>query len=105
MSFNDVFVCIEGATFDGHQVAHKLNVSTILCEKDIVNAAKNQPFENQPFENQPFENQVVLLVKNTRRAMGIAAALLHQKPAESLLCIGITGTNGKTTTVSMIEQL
>lgn len=100
VSFNDVFVCIEGASFDGHKVAHKLNVSTILCEKDIVDAAKNQPFENQPFEN-----QVVLLVENTRRAMGIAAALLYQKPAESLLCIGITGTNGKTTTVSMIEQL
>ena len=105
VSFNDVFVCIEGATFDGHQVAHKLNVSTILCEKDIVNDAKNQPFENQPFENQPFENQVVLLVENTRRAMGIAATSLTSKPAESLLCIGITGTNGKTTTVSMIEQL
>ena len=97
---NDVFVCIEGASFDGHKVAHKLNVSTILCEKDIVNEAKNQTFANQVFAN-----QVVLLVKNTRRAMGIAAALLYQKPSESLLCIGITGTNGKTTTVSMIEQL
>ena len=95
VSFHDVFVCIEGSTFDGHQVAHSLNVSMILCEKDIVKEAKNTPFTNQ----------VILLVKNTRRAMGIAAALLYQKPSQSLLCIGITGTNGKTTTVSMIEQL
>ena len=85
---HDLFVCIEGARFDGHTIVHSVDAVAFLCEKEVEYIGEG----------------VVLMVPNTRRAMGIAAALFYQKPSESMFCIGVTGTNGKTTTVSMIEQ-
>ncbi|HXM35511.1 MAG TPA: Mur ligase domain-containing protein, partial [Pyrinomonadaceae bacterium] len=39
-----------------------------------------------------------LQVENVRRAMALAAAEVHQHPSRELQLVGITGTNGKTTT-------
>lgn len=36
---------------------------------------------------------------------GVAAAYKHDFPGKKMVCIGVTGTNGKTTTVHMIEQI
>ena len=72
-------------------------------EKDIVNAAKNQPFENQ-LRKSTLRKSSCLARRKYETCDGDYAALLHQKPAESLLCIELQN-NGKTTTVSMIEQI
>jgi UDP-N-acetylmuramoyl-L-alanyl-D-glutamate--2,6-diaminopimelate ligase len=37
-------------------------------------------------------------------ALGRAAELVHGEPTHALVCIGITGTNGKTTTTTLVEQ-
>ena len=47
----------------------------------------------------------VIVVTDTRRAAGIASAAFHGEPARTLRLIGVTGTNGKTTTVGMLRHL
>lgn len=46
-----------------------------------------------------------ILVNDTRRAASVAAAAFHGFPARKLRLVGVTGTNGKTTTVGMLRHL
>ena len=46
-----------------------------------------------------------LVVKDTRRAAAVAAAAFYGFPARQLRLVGVTGTNGKTTTVGMLRHL
>ena len=46
-----------------------------------------------------------LVVQDTRRAAAVAAAAFYSFPARSLWFVGVTGTNGKTTTVGMLRHL
>ena len=80
-----VFVCIRGARFDGHTVAcdaEKNGAALIVAEHDT--GAKNQ-----------------VLVENTRSAYALLCAAFYGNPAEKLTLIGVTGTNGKTTTTML----
>lgn len=47
----------------------------------------------------------VIIVNDTRRAASVAAASFHGFPARQLRLVGVTGTNGKTTTVGMLRHL
>jgi UDP-N-acetylmuramoyl-L-alanyl-D-glutamate--2,6-diaminopimelate ligase len=46
-----------------------------------------------------------LVVKDTRRAAAVVAAAFYGDPARALRLVGVTGTNGKTTTVGMLRHL
>ena len=46
-----------------------------------------------------------IVVSDTRRAAAVAAAAFHGWPARALRLVGVTGTNGKTTTVGMLRHL
>src|SRR5699024_3353871 len=46
-----------------------------------------------------------IIVDSVRAAMGPAAAALAGHPSESLLMIGVTGTNGKTTVVHLLRSI
>ena len=46
-----------------------------------------------------------LVVADTRRAAAVAAAAFYGEPARELRLVGVTGTNGKTTTVGMLRHL
>jgi UDP-N-acetylmuramoyl-L-alanyl-D-glutamate--2,6-diaminopimelate ligase len=46
-----------------------------------------------------------IVVRDTRRAAAVAAAAFHDFPARELRLVGVTGTNGKTTTVGMLRHL
>ena len=47
----------------------------------------------------------VLVVSDTRRAAAVAAVAFYGEPARALRLVGVTGTNGKTTTVGMLRHL
>jgi len=47
----------------------------------------------------------VIQVENTRQAMALIAANAYGRPAEKLRLIGVTGTNGKTSTTHFIEEI
>ncbi|WP_147532329.1 UDP-N-acetylmuramoyl-L-alanyl-D-glutamate--2,6-diaminopimelate ligase [Bacillus marasmi] len=85
-----LFVCIKGYTVDGHQFAHAAvqnGAVAILAEK-------------------PLDLPVpVIVVKNTVRAMAVLGDAFYHHPTQRLHLIGITGTNGKTTTSHLIEKI
>ncbi|WP_026507989.1 UDP-N-acetylmuramoyl-L-alanyl-D-glutamate--2,6-diaminopimelate ligase [Butyrivibrio sp. MC2013] len=88
-----LFICIEGANFDGHSAAGEAaanGAAALLVMKKL---------ENIP------ENVAVVMVEDTRKAMAIVSAQWFGHPAESLKTVGITGTKGKTTTTYLIKSM
>ena len=84
-----LFICIKGASFDGHSAAKEMlekGASAVLCEYDLG-----------------IENQII--VDDTRMAFSPICANFFGNPADKLKLIGLTGTNGKTTTTFLIKQI
>jgi len=52
----------------------------------------------------PAASVPVLRVSDSRRAIGVAAECVYGHPSRSLALVGVTGTNGKTTTTALIEH-
>lgn len=89
-----LFVAIRGTTFDSHKVLAE------VCSKNpaalVVEDASNIP--------KSFKGPVIK-VKNTRLALDDIAAKFYRNPGAELFCVGVTGTNGKTTVTHMIETM
>lgn len=89
-----LFVCIEGANFDGHSVAFEMaakGASVLVVSKEV---------------ELPAETDVtVIRVENTRYALAFLAAAWFDHPAGKLTTIGITGTKGKTTTTYLVKSI
>lgn len=85
-----LFICIKGYTVDGHDFA----------ESAVQNGAR------AVLSERPLQLDVpVIIVKDTVRAMAVLADAFYGHPTKALRLIGITGTNGKTTTSHMIEKI
>ncbi|MRX70811.1 UDP-N-acetylmuramoyl-L-alanyl-D-glutamate--2,6-diaminopimelate ligase [Bacillus lacus] len=85
-----LFICIEGFTVDGHlfaAAAKDKGAAAILAERDIEC------------------DLPVIIVNDTKRAMAVLADAFYGQPSQKLHLIGITGTNGKTTTSHIVEQI
>lgn len=88
-----VFICIEGAKFDGHSAAAAAaagGAAAIVAQKPVT---------------VPDERVTVIYVKNTRYAMACISAAYFGHPARKLKTIGITGTKGKTTTTYLVKSI
>jgi UDP-N-acetylmuramoyl-L-alanyl-D-glutamate--2,6-diaminopimelate ligase len=85
-----LFICIEGYTVDGHDYAMQA----------IGNGAVALISEKPLSVDVP-----VILVKDTKRAMAILANVFYDHPTTKFSLIGVTGTNGKTTTTHLIEKI
>ena len=85
-----LFACIPGAACDGHHFA-----------ADAVAAGATALLVERPVP----AKVPCLLVKSVRRAVGPAAAAVHGHPSRRLDMAGVTGTNGKTTTVRLATGL
>ncbi len=87
----DVFVCISGFKTDGHKFAQdalEKGAVAIVAEKNIEDTAAT-----------------VVLVENTRFALAHMAAVFYDYPYKAFRLIGITGTNGKTTTTYLLKAI
>ncbi|MCU0324743.1 MAG: UDP-N-acetylmuramoyl-L-alanyl-D-glutamate--2,6-diaminopimelate ligase [Spirosomaceae bacterium] len=88
-----LFVAIGGTQVDGHNfidTAIEKGASAILCEK---------------LPEQLHESITYIQVENSARAMGFAASNFYGNPSSKLHLIGVTGTNGKTSTVTLLFGL
>lgn len=88
---NFLFVAIRGTHTDGH----------IYIEDAIKNGACVVIGE----ENLPSIGVPYIQVTNSRKTLGILASRFYENPTEHKIMIGITGTNGKTTTSYMLKHI
>lgn len=88
----DVFVAWKGARFDGHAFVEE------ALRRGAVAAIVDQPL-------QPSGSGLVLQARDSRAAMAIVAAELAGHPTSQLGVVGVTGTNGKTTTSFLVREV
>lgn len=94
---NFVFVAMIGAVVDGHnfiQVAIDKGAKMIIVEKNIDYAQ---------YKN--YEKITFIFVENVRKYLGIIASNYYDYPQNKIKIIGITGTNGKTTSSYILENV
>lgn len=87
---NDVFVAITGFATDGHKYigkAQELGASAVVCERI--------PEQDIPY----------IQVESSRRALAQMSANYFGHPADEMKMIGVTGTNGKTTTTYLVKTI
>ena len=88
-----LFAAIRGTKTDGHDfidVAIDNGATAIICEE---------------IPDQPKSEVTYLVVDSAAKALGLVAANFYGNPSDKLHLIAITGTNGKTTTATLLFQL
>lgn len=88
-----LFAALRGTQVDGHDFIEKaiaLGASVILCE--------SLPESTNP-------DVTYLVASDSAAALGKLSANFYDNPSQKLKLIGITGTNGKTTTVTLLFRL
>jgi len=86
----DLFVAMTGYATDGHRfipMAAEKGAACVLCEK--------VPEEAVPY----------VQVENSRRALSVVGANFFDHPAREMTMVGVTGTNGKTTTTYLLKAI
>ncbi|MFZ8861530.1 MAG: UDP-N-acetylmuramoyl-L-alanyl-D-glutamate--2,6-diaminopimelate ligase [Thermocrinis sp.] len=86
-----VFVAIKGSSTDGHnfvQEALSRGASLVFVEKDVG-----------------VKDERIIKVEDTRKLLGELANEFFGRPSERLKIVGITGTNGKTTSSHLVESV
>jgi UDP-N-acetylmuramyl-tripeptide synthetase len=85
-----LFVAIEGLAADGHRFipeAIDRGAPAVVCQNPVA------------------ADGVVVQVADSRAALARLACRFYGHPAESLVLVGVTGTNGKTTVTYLLEQI
>lgn len=91
-----LFVALRGERHDGHAfVAAALAAGASAVVVDARYASSVALPENATF----------VIVSDTRRALSRLAAAFYARPSAALDVVGVTGTNGKTTTIHMIAAI
>jgi UDP-N-acetylmuramoyl-L-alanyl-D-glutamate--2,6-diaminopimelate ligase len=90
---DSAFVAVKGTQVDGHDfiaLALEKGATTIICERlpEILS-----------------QGITYIQVLDSAKALGIMAANFYGNPSEKIKVVAVTGTNGKTTTVTLLHQL
>lgn len=89
----NLFVAVRGTAVDGHSFiagAIEKGVTAIVCEEIPSNLETTCTF---------------IQVKDSADALGKLASAWYGFPSEQLILVGVTGTNGKTTTATLLYEL
>lgn len=93
VSKGSVFVAMKGTQVDGHGfigLALEKGAVAVVCEE---------------LPKTILEGVTFVQVVNSSKAMGIMASNYFENPSEKLKLVAVTGTNGKTSTVTLLYQL
>lgn len=89
----DCFVAVKGTAADGHNYIAKCieqGARVIVCE--VLPAQLN-------------DSVTYVVVKNSSKALGLLASNFYDNPSSEMKVVGVTGTNGKTSTVTLLFRL
>ena len=92
-----LFVAVRGYAIDGHSFIAKaveLGASAIVCEDLELAKAQTEG-----------KDVTLVQVESSRYALAIVSANFYDNPSHKLTLVGITGTNGKTTTVTLLHRM
>jgi len=95
VSPGDVFIALKGTVFDGHDYiceALKKGAACVLCEQE-------------PSGLPAKDRGKIVTVRDSRAALARIARAVFGDPSGTLSVYGVTGTNGKTTTVFLIDSI
>ncbi|MCR4403182.1 MAG: UDP-N-acetylmuramoyl-L-alanyl-D-glutamate--2,6-diaminopimelate ligase [Firmicutes bacterium] len=87
-----LFVCIRGERHDGHDFAEEAvrrGAVALVVEKDVTVA----------------EGVAAVRVRDSREALARVAQAFYGDPSRSMVCVGVTGTKGKTTTTHLVKHV
>ncbi len=93
-----LFIAMKGAQFDGHRFI----VDAIGSGASAVAVEDNSIVNDDYFLS---HHTTKLLVLSTRRALALISSSFYGYPAAKLKVVGITGTNGKTTSTYLIKSI
>ena len=88
-----LFIAVKGLNTDGH----------LYIEKAIENGATGIVCQEMP--EIISEKATIVRVKDSAQALGIMASNFFGNPSEKIRLVGVTGTNGKTTVVTLLYDL
>jgi UDP-N-acetylmuramoyl-L-alanyl-D-glutamate--2,6-diaminopimelate ligase len=95
-----LFVAIQGERFDGHDFiedAIARGATAVMYERPGAAASAGSPERSSQIS--------FILVEDSREAVACAANNFFMRPSEALTVIGVTGTNGKTTTTYLVKSI
>lgn len=122
----DLFIAVKGAACDGHEfidsAIEKGAVAVIYEDKEICKGSRGDEYKEgkeykEHEEGKEYEEGkevrcrdckdgiTFVRVRSSRHALAIAASNFYGRPSEKLTLVGITGTNGKTTTVTLLYRM
>ena len=90
-----LFIAVHGVAVDGHA----------FIGRAVEAGAAAIVYEDEPADAGVFGSAARIRVADTRRALALAADNWYGHPSGKLNLVGITGTNGKTTTVTLLYNL
>lgn len=88
-----IFVAVRGVTTDGHKyipVVASANVAAVVCEEMPSTLDRGVTY---------------IKVKDSAKALGQLASAWYGHPSRHLTLVGVTGTNGKTTTATLLYEM
>jgi UDP-N-acetylmuramoyl-L-alanyl-D-glutamate--2,6-diaminopimelate ligase len=89
----DLFVAVPGTQVDGHDFIDRVigqGAKVIVCERLPDELAADVTY---------------VRVARASLALGMIANAFHRRPSEKMVLVGVTGTNGKTTTATLLYRL
>ena len=90
----DIFFCIVGTKVDGHSFA-----------QDAINRGSKILVVERKVYLADATDVTEVIVSDSRKAMARIASRFYDLPSEAFQLVGITGTNGKTTTTYLVEHI
>ena len=95
-----LFVAVKGFAADGHEY-----ISRVIGKGASVIVYEDQEAADRQIASIDTDGITLVKAESSRHALAIIAANFYDNPSEKLTLVGITGTNGKTTTVTLLHDL